>query len=787
VTADAVTLKNLTFGADGYEISGGPLLMCGGPTVAAGCSAVLTATVTNNVGICEKGGTGTLVLDCGTSRTNRFSTLRVTQGTLQITGGTHEIYTNDANNIYIGLDINGGTLLMSGGKIRFTSTGYSGMRGTFLITNGIVDLSSSREFLNAFNGAGTTTVSGNGVLDVQTLRISQNTGSQNAVNVNTGGIVRLQRFAIDTGANPKGSVNFNGGTVVVKSSTGDFLGNGAAQWLNGISARILAGGAVIDTGAYAISIKQPLVSGAAADGGLTKTGTGTLSLATTNSYNGGTTLSGGSLNVNQDKSLGAAPTVPETNLSFVGNGTLQSGGTHALDANRTVWVTNAVTATFDTQSYTQTVFGTVVCAETNANVVKSGSGLLVLDPGAASENRFGTLHTTAGTLVLASGTNLVTCPNKGQNAPGLRISGGTLLVAGGLLKTTAGLFVNVDGGHLLVTNGMVDATSCYEILNGIGGNGYGYTTVSGSGEILANAIRISQNTGNPSNNVVSVNTGGVMRVNNFYIDINFTGAQKGMLFLNGGTVEPRTDNANFLGTTETLVGNNNDKWLTNIFVHVREGGAIFNTAGKNISIKQPLYSGAANDGGLTKKGAGTLTLLNTNTYNGATSVEGGTLKLGVATNTLLSNGSAFVSSNAVLDINNKVQTLAGLGGSGTVTNNSLLTVTSAITPGGTHAVGTLTLASACSLSGALNVEIAANGACDRLHVQGSLDLSALALNVALLGPADKYAIHTVATCTGTLSGSFASSSLPTDWLVRYDTANRRVYLIHQHGTLIQVR
>ena len=48
----------------------------------------MTAAVTNLVGICEKTGAGTLVLDSGNNATNRFSTFRVTQGIVQITGGS---------------------------------------------------------------------------------------------------------------------------------------------------------------------------------------------------------------------------------------------------------------------------------------------------------------------------------------------------------------------------------------------------------------------------------------------------------------------------------------------------------------------------------------------------------------------------------------------------------------------------------------------------------------------------------------------------------------------------
>ncbi len=788
VTAEAVTLKNLTISADGYAIGGGPLLMYGGPTVGAGLSAVLTASLTNNVGFWEKKGTGTLVLDPGAGSTNYFSTLRVSEGLVHITGGTHEIATNDLNNINLGFDVNVGAMLVSGGKVRTTGPGYSAVRGSLLITNGIVDLSSCREFLNAFNGAGTTTVSGSGLLDVTQLRVAQSpaAAAQNAVNVNTGGTIRLSNFYLDTSSLRNGTINFNGGTLVARFTTNqvDFLGTTSTSW-TGIVVNVLAGGAVIDNNGVNLTVRRPL-TGSPGDGGLTKKGAGLMYLRGASTYNGGTVVLGGSLNITDDNNLGAVPPAPATNLTFGVSGALQSSANNALAANRIIRIPTNVTVTFDTQTSTQTVYGVVAGEGTNSVVVKNGAGMLILDPGAASVNTFGTLQPTAGTLVIASGTNVVTCPNKGQNAPGLHVSGGTLLLAGGVLKTMTGLFVNVDGGHLLVTNGVADVTSCNEILNGIGST-YGYTTVSGSGVIIANVVRVSQNTGNPSNTVVSVNTGGVMRLNNFYIDTNFSG-QKGMIFLNGGTVEPRVDTADFLGTATALTGAANDRWLTNIFVHVREGGAIFNTAGKSISVKQPLYTGAAADGGLTKRGNGTLTLLNTNTYNGATAVQAGTLRLGVATNTLLSSGSAFVSSNAVLDINGKVQSLAGLGGGGTVTNGGALAVAGAVMPGDTNVIGTLTLAaSPAALSGALTVDVAANGACDRLHVRGDLDLSGLSLNVADTGLLSKFWTYTVATYTGALSGAFTSANLPLRWNIKYDTAAKRVYLVYNPGTLLRVQ
>ena len=48
--------------------------------------------------------------------------------------------------------------------------------------------------------------------------------------------------------------------------------------------------------------------------------------------------------------------------------------------------------------------------------------------------------------------------------------------------------------------------------------------------------------------------------------------------------------------------------------NVKAGGAVFDTNGFNITVAQPLLAAG---GGLTKQGAGTLTLSGANTYNGA--------------------------------------------------------------------------------------------------------------------------------------------------------------------------
>ena len=792
ITADAVTLKNMTFTADGYTVGGGPLLMHGVPSVGAAMTATLTAPVTN-VGVWAKAGDGTIILDPHGSVSNMFYALKAAGGTVAVAGGTNLVTQTGSNpETAPAFWVSGGTLLVGGGVIKTTGGAHARVSeyGHLWVTNGLCDLSGNYELLNAFNSPGMTTVEGSGVLDTERVRIVKNiAGAQySMININTGGTLRLKDFWYETeDARRKATINLNGGRIVGKDTVNwrEMLGGTAANWSN-IIVNVLAGGAIIDNNGCNFYIRQKL-TGSPGDGGLTKLGNGALNLRGTNTYTGATVIRGGTLDVADDHNLGAVPAAASTNVLFMASAVLQASASHALNANRTLWITNGAIATLNSSSATQTIHGVIVCAETNSTFLKTGNGTVVLDPGDDKVNLFGTLQTAGGTLVLASGTSLVTRANSGQNAPGLRINGGTLLVAGGVLKTTAQKYVNVDGGHLLVTNGIADTTSCDEILNGINSPA-GYTTVSDNGLLIANRIRISQNTGNPSNNVVSANTGGVMRLSQFYIDVNFS-APSGILRLNGGTVQARIDTDNFLGTTETLVGDNNDKWLTNIFVHVMEGGAVFDTDGKNISIKQPLLAGVAGDGGLRKRGAGTLTLMNTNTYNGVTVVESGTLKWG-RNDVLSSANTVMASSNGIFDVNGKTQTLAGLGGGGTVTNLAALTVTETLAPGDAGAFGTLTLAgNAASVAGCtLSVAVSEDGASDRLHVQGDLDLSSLALQVENPEQLSRFKRYTVASCTGTFTAPFgAVGTLPARWIVNYDAEEKTAYLVYNFGTLFSLR
>jgi autotransporter-associated beta strand protein len=96
-------------------------------------------------------------------------------------------------------------------------------------------------------------------------------------------------------------------------------------------------------------------------------------------------------------------------------------------------------------------------------------------------------------------------------------------------------------------------------------------------------------------------------------------------YFNGGILKPTVSDADvalalagMTPTAQTLFM----QYLTQVVVE--QNGAIIDTAGQSISIAQSLLPGTGN-GGLTKQGLGTLTLLQPSTYTGPTKVQGGTL------------------------------------------------------------------------------------------------------------------------------------------------------------------
>ena len=138
------------------------------------------------------------------------------------------------------------------------------------------------------SGSGTLTIK-SGSATIKTLIYdAAASGGSAIVNLN-GGTLTVSDIGITSGATKQ--FNFDGGTLA--TATGVDL---PSTKFTGLTMTVNAGGAKIDTLDRTITINQALLAGTGT-GGLTKSGSGTLSLGGANSYSGVTAISAGILNV----------------------------------------------------------------------------------------------------------------------------------------------------------------------------------------------------------------------------------------------------------------------------------------------------------------------------------------------------------------------------------------------------------------------------------------------------------------------------------------------------------
>ena len=276
----------------------------------------------------------------------------------------------------------------------------------------------------------------------------------------------------------------------------------------------------------------------------------------------------------------------------------------------------------------------------------------------------GTLNQSGGTLDVTGPTDNVRIGEGGVGA--FNLSGGTFSGDQVMVGYSTAGTVNQTGGAFVSTGGInvgFGGTGSYTISAGtVTGDFYlgafrsATLTVSGTGLVQSTTIQIG----------AGVNGSGTVDLDGGMISAQrvTTNAGSSTINFNGGTLRAAASSTTFMQGLSVA--------------NVRDGGAIIDTNGFDVTIAQSLLHStiggdAAIDGGLTKTGTGTLTLTGANTYTGVTTINGGTLQAGAAN--AFSSASAITLANtagATLDLNGFSQTISSLAGGGALGGNVAL-------------------------------------------------------------------------------------------------------------------
>jgi len=459
------------------------------------------------------------------------------------------------------------------------------------------------------------------------------------------------------------------------------------------------------------------ISGAGGIAGVTSlviSNTGSVSLLTSNSFSGGVSVNGATLIITNDSALGAsvgAVTLNGGNLQI--NGSLTNSRAISMPVAGNIGVATNVTAGLGgvisgaAATFNKVDNGTLILTgrETFTGSMFLHGGFTIFDTGSSLTNAnywdVGQDTTDAATLTLRGTAALQTTGD--FNVGDIDSSSGTLNLSGSASLTVNTFFVGSANAAGSTASGIVNQSggTLAEISTGVGTFCIGgRTSTSAVGLYNLSGGTLTANAG------IRVGSTGAGTLNQSGGQINALGGVNiariagsfGTNNLNGGTLSTYNiasstgTNAifNFNGGTLQAAFGPATPWFSGLqSAFILAGGAIIDSSNYNVTITQPLLAGSAN-GGLTKKGTGTLTLTGVNTFTGPITNTAGTLFLNSASTY---TGAAVVNAGTL-----QLSTAAALPGGVTVNNNGLLTVSQV--GSASASVGNLTLNGASALPGA---------------------------------------------------------------------------------------
>jgi autotransporter-associated beta strand protein len=527
-------------------------------------------------------------------------------------GTSDSPWTAGSNAVFVGA---AGTVTLaspqSAGSLAFKSSGYVVTGSTLTMTGPSITVDSglTATINSALAGSSGLLKSGAGTLNLTgdntyTGGTTITEGVLNILNSSLGALPPSPsvNLSISNGA----TVRFNADGITLHANRQIALGSG---------------GGLLDTNG-----NNATIAGVITGQALTKAGAGTLVLANTANLYASVTITGGVLGITSDGALGAVPASLATNITIDG-GTLQcAGGGFTLSSNRGINM-GASGATIDVPSAAAVIDYNPTNGFRGGDLTKTGPGTFFAS---ATSGGLNTLWT--GNLILKQGTWKVVATDGlpvnpttgGLRAAQITLDGGSWQFGASLFasQTNRGITVNAGGG-------IIDTQSF---------------NVTWAGPIAGSV---------PTATLTKIGAG-LLRLNSTTYASSYVGnvqVNGGMFQLSGGSAIGDLAAINLADAPGVTLNLISSETIGSLAGGGSTGGntllnaATLTTGGNGNTTT---YAGElSGTGGLTKLGAGAMTLSGANTYTGPTSVFVG--KLVLASN-LTSSASLTIQNNADVEL-----------------------------------------------------------------------------------------------------------------------------------------